>query len=451
MAVAKSVMAHFMVSESYAFTVAQWKIDMAAAQQIGIDGFALNWIPPDCSSPSLEWQVSRIDDAFTAAESVGFKLMFSFDMSYTVCNTYWNQTFMQSMITKHAASSATYRWNTNILVSTYGGDTVTQYGNAFFQGLKDNLKASGNAISLVPALTSYSTAAYYTPKTSAAKLIADYPSIDGYFNWQAWPLTNANMTTTADASFKSALTKAGKTGPYMMAISPWQFKDLNDGIAADSWVSYSDTLFAQRLHDLATGEFSPDIVEILTWNDFCESHYLRDIPSTVVTAKDYVTYSDGMQNYVQSQSHAPWRIIAKYYLNWWKTGAAPVITMDQVVYWYRVHPKAAVCLGGASAVIRNYLFPVDAVFAWALVKSAATISVSVGSNKDWTFHADGSGPVTSMVPFPASLGSGVTPEVTISRNGQTVAASNGSMAITSNCAWQNFNPVVNLAGEGINR
>lgn len=182
MATAKTVMAHFMMSESYAFDIPQWKTDMAAAQQIGVDGFALNWIPPDCTVPGLDWQVSRIDDAFTAAESVGFKLMFSFDMSYTECSTYWNQTFMQSMITKYASSSATYRWNTNILVSTYGGDTVTQYGNLFFQGLKNNLKAAGNAITLVPALTSFSMAAYYTPAVSAASLISSYPSIDGYLN-----------------------------------------------------------------------------------------------------------------------------------------------------------------------------------------------------------------------------------------------------------------------------
>ena len=179
---ARQVVAHFMLDNSYAYNVNQWKTDMAAAQQIGIDGFSLNWIPPDCNSPSLGWQVKRIDDAYHAAESVGFKLMFSFDMSYSVCNTYWNTTFMQTMITKYAASSAQLRWNTNIMVSTYGGDTVEEYGNSFFQSLKDSLKSAGNPITLVPALTSFSESAQTTPAASAAKLIANYPSIDGYFN-----------------------------------------------------------------------------------------------------------------------------------------------------------------------------------------------------------------------------------------------------------------------------
>lgn len=179
---AASVFAHFMMANSYAYDIEQWKTDITAAQQIGIDGFALNWTPPDCSYPSLGWVVDRIDDAFTAAESMGFKLMHSFDMSWTECSVYWNQTFMADMITKHSGSSATYRWNTNILVSTYGGDSVEQYGNTFFQGLKDNLKNAGNPISLVPALITYSSEAQSQPTAEAAKLVSDYPSIDGFFN-----------------------------------------------------------------------------------------------------------------------------------------------------------------------------------------------------------------------------------------------------------------------------
>lgn len=182
MASAKSVIAHFMMDNSYAYNVKQWKTDMASAMQIGIDGFALNWIPPDCSSPSRSWQVDRIDDAYSAAESMGFKLMFSFDMSYSECDTYWNTTFMETMISKYSGNSAAMRWNTNVLVSTYGGDTVEEYGNSFFQSLKDTLKSAGNSITLVPALTSFSEAAQDTPVTSAASLVAEYTAIDGYFN-----------------------------------------------------------------------------------------------------------------------------------------------------------------------------------------------------------------------------------------------------------------------------
>ncbi|KAI7093271.1 glycoside hydrolase, partial [Hortaea werneckii] len=197
---ATDVFAHFMVQNSYAYDVDQWKKDMSAAQQMGIDGFAMNWIPPECQS-GLSWVPDRIDDAFTAAEQIGFKLMHSFDMSYSECYIYWNQTYMADAISKYSGSSAAYRWNSNMLVSTYGGDQVDQYGNEFFQGLKDNMKGY-NPISLAPALTTYSLSAWDNPQN---------------LNWQAWPLdSDTNMTTSSDEAFKSALKSNGKSGPYIM-------------------------------------------------------------------------------------------------------------------------------------------------------------------------------------------------------------------------------------------
>ncbi|KAK5133810.1 hypothetical protein LTR08_007240 [Meristemomyces frigidus] len=447
---ATDVMAHFMVQNAYAYDVDQWKTDIASAQQVGIDGFALNWIPPDCQA-GLDWTVDAIDDAFTAAESMGFKLMHSFDMSYSTCDIYWNQTFMQDIISKYAGNSAAYRWNSNMLVSTYGGDQVEQYGNEFFQGLKDNMKDS-NPITLAPGLTTYSMGAQDNPTTEAASLITDYPSIDGYLNWQAWPLNVlANLTVTPDQAFQSALKSAGRSGPYIMAVSPWQYKDLNDGNPLDTWVAYSDTLFPDRFKSLVSNDaIQPDIIELLTWNDFCESHYIRDLPSQDVTATDYVELGD-MGAYVWGQNHAPWRIVAKYYISWWKNGSPPAITMDQVVFWHRIHPKATECSGGSSTAVRNAAMPDDAVFAWALVSETSTISITVGSNQYWTFEADSTGPTMGMVPFPAYVSSdGVTPQVAIVRDGVNVHIGSSTQAISTSCDYQNFNPVVSLVGDGMN-
>ncbi|KAK4544089.1 hypothetical protein LTR36_004587 [Oleoguttula mirabilis] len=449
---ATEVFAHFMVQNTYAYTVDQWKTDMTSAQQVGIDGFSLNWIPPDCDT-GLSWMTDRIDDAFTAAESMGFSLIYSFDMSYSDCAVFWNTTFMAGMINNYAGSSAAYRWNSNLLVSTYGGDQVDEYGNDFFQELKDTMNYFNNPISLAPALTTYSLGAQTDPTSEAASLLSDYSSIDGYLNWQAWPLNVlSNLTVTPDQAFQSALKANAKTGPYIMAVSPWQYKDLNDGNPLDSWVAYSDTLFPDRFKELISNDaIQPDIIELLTWNDFAESHYLRDLPDeTDTSATDYVTLGD-MGAYVWGQNHAPWRIIAKYYIEWWKTGSAPAITMDQVVFWHRIHPKATVCTGGSETGVRNYLFPEDAVFAWALVSESSTISMSIGSNQYWTFDADGSGPSMGMVPFPSDVsGDGVTPQVSIMRNGEVLHYANSSMAVSTDCSYQNFNPVVGLVGDGTN-
>lgn len=49
------------------------------------------------------------------------------------------------------------------------------------------------------------------------------------------------------------------------AVSPWQFKDLSGG---QNWVEYSDTLWKYRWEQAIS--LKPDIVEIVTWNDYGE-------------------------------------------------------------------------------------------------------------------------------------------------------------------------------------
>jgi glucan endo-1,3-alpha-glucosidase len=444
---ATDVFAHFMVQNAWAYNQAQWKADMQSAKSIGIDAFAMNWMPPDCQS-GLSWQESRIDDAYKAAEEVGFKITHSFDMSWTECNNggYWNTTYMADVLQKHASSKATYRWNSNMLVTTYGGDAVQQYGNLFFADLKLKMRLSGNAISFTPALTTYSTKAQTDAEGAAYEMIQDFPTTDGYFNWQAWPMSNnINNTCTPDEAFQYQMKKAGKTGPYIMAVSPWQFKDLDNGSGSDAWVAPGDWLFVKRLEAIAQQDVKPDIIELLTWNDWCESHYLRDLPGNSTSATDYADLSS-MQAYVAGQNHSPWRIITKFYISWWKNGKQPEITEDQVVFWYRVHAKDAQCNQG-SANIRNSDMLEDAVFAWAAVTKDSTISMSLGSNTYYNFDADASGPALGSIPFPKQL-NGDRPIVAIMQDGKTAYYGEGSKPVTSWCSTKNFNPVVNLVGQG---
>jgi len=71
--------------------------------------------------------------------------------------------------------------------------------------------------------------------------------------------------------------------------------------------------------------------------------------------------------------------------------------------------------------------------------------MTVGSNKNWTFQAGTCGPVLNMVPFPAGIDN-VYPVVAIERNGKMLQTGNGSVAITQACSYENYNPVVGLAG-----
>lgn len=380
-----------------------WSDDIAAAQAIGIDGFALNIAQND-------YEVGKIVDAYAAAEAVGFKLFYSFDMSYS-----WSQTDMVSIVATHAKSPSTYLWNGNVLVSTYSGES---YGDSFWSSFKSALQGQGIKIILAPAFTSY------RDPSAANSLLSTFPSIDGFFNWWSWPAdTPTNLTTDTDKAYQKAIST--RTGPYVMSVSPWQFKNI-DG--AGDWVEYSDTLWNYRWQQ-AVEQVIPDIVEIVTWNDYGESHYIGDINPIV---------DIGGVQYVDGFDHSPWRIVANYYIQYFKNKAPPHITKDQVIFWYRSNPKAAICSSGALP--RNAAYPADAVFALALLADTATVTLDIGSSHS-EFTA-GPGVTMGSVPFPVE--DAQIPYIQILRNGAQVADGYGSIYVNKACSFYNFNPFVGV-------
>lgn len=120
---AVDVFAHFMVANSYAYDIPQWKKDMKDARQMGVDGFSLNWNPPGCGAgPYLE---TSIHNAYKAAEEMNdegkpFRLYHSFDFNFEVdkgkgCD--FNTTYLTGQIEDTFNSSAAYKWDGKVLVS----------------------------------------------------------------------------------------------------------------------------------------------------------------------------------------------------------------------------------------------------------------------------------------------------------------------------------------------
>jgi len=403
---AQAVFAHFMVQNSYSYTQSDWSKDMSDAQAIGIDGFALNIALND-------YEVDRINDAYAAAKALGFKLFYSFDMSYN-----WQESDMVSLVVKYATSTSTFLWNNNVLVSTYSGESK---GDAWWSNFKNTLQQQGINVVLAPAFTTY------RDPSQTTSLLSTFPSIDGFFNWWSWPAdTDTLLTTDTDLAYQKAI--SSRNGPYIMSVSPWQFKNIDGG---GDWVELSDTLWNYRWQQ-AVKDVKPDIVEIVTWNDYGESHYIGDINPNV----DLGTQAS---LYVRGFDHAQWRAIAQYYIQYFKTGSAPTVTQkDQVVFWYRVYPKGITCSMGSLP--RNAAYPADAIFALALLTDTATISLDVGSS-----HAEfGAGPGVTMgsVPFPVE--DAQVPYIQIIRNGSKIADGYGSKSIEqAGCNYYNFNPSEN--------
>ncbi|KZV73759.1 glycoside hydrolase family 71 protein [Peniophora sp. CONT] len=411
----KAVFARFMVANSQSFDSDQWKVEISSAQNIGIQGFALN------TANDTNYEPAQIATAYSVAESLNFKLHLSFDFSYP-----WNASSMASTISTHANSTSMFKWNDDILVSTFGGDDGS-HPDSFWADLKSSLSSKGVGISLAPAFTSY------RDPNNTQSLLSTYQSIDGFFNYWSWPQdVNQTLTTDTDLAYQSAI-NTSRSGPYIMSVSPWQFKNLGSsgGDPTNDWVELSDTLIKYRWEQVIN-DVHPDIVQIVSWNDYAESHYIAALNPQVAMDPAAHAYVDGKQ-------HQYWQIIMQHYISWYLNGTEPAVAKDQIVVWYRLHPKASVCK--TPSYPRNAAYPADAVFAFALLTSPATVTMDMGLGNHVEWQAP-TGVSIGQVPFPAQ--DGQIPFMEIIRNGQIVESGYGSAFWNMTCETYDFNPFVDI-------
>ncbi|KAL7658371.1 Glucan endo-1,3-alpha-glucosidase agn1 [Aspergillus niger] len=183
------------VTNSENYTVTDWEDDMKMAQNAHIDAFALNMAYLDKTNDA------SVAMAFTAANSVGFKLLFSFDYAG---NGAWDQEVVIQIIQQYGSNGAYFLHEGKPFVSTFEGPN--------------------NAADWVTIKAE--TGCFFMPDWSSvgakpAMALADGVA-DGLFSWAAWSWSNRTMDTYTDASYFQYLD--GK--PYMFAVSPWFYTNL---------------------------------------------------------------------------------------------------------------------------------------------------------------------------------------------------------------------------------
>ncbi|KAI9602542.1 hypothetical protein H4Q26_001832 [Puccinia striiformis f. sp. tritici PST-130] len=163
-------------------------------------------------------------------------------------------------------------------------------------------------------------------------------------SWDAW----CPVLSSQDCRYKDNLAVVGKQ--YAAPLSAMFYKHLSDCkygnylYPADSW------FVVEKFLDLLS--LKPDFIEILSWNDYGESHYLRDPrPSANLPVEGISS-----EKYVKDMPHEPLLDLISYFNEWYKSGSRPLIKSSKAYVWYRPHPKDAVSKsdslpipGGASA------------------------------------------------------------------------------------------------------
>lgn len=348
----KFVVAHHMVGNTYPYKIADWKADIELASAKGFDGFALNVGRDD-------WQPSRVTDAYAAAKGTNFKLFLSLDMSSLPCASAADIKALQNWTSTYISNSNQLMYNGKALVSTFAGEGCTYGGN--YQSTWSAFK-NGLNVHFAPALFID---------------IANYQSLswlDGAFSWNnGWPIQLTDSSSTSDIqqavgnlnkSDQSWLQALG-TKSYIAPLSPWFFTHYGPNTYNKNWLYRGDDwLFAQRWEQLFNLRSRFDIIEVISWNDYGESHYIGPIAGAQPMSQLWVNGFD----------HQGWLDLASYYIQAFKTGNYPSITQDKVYLWARPHPRDATA--SKDAVPRPQYTKVTDDFAWAVILAKADANIT---------------------------------------------------------------------------
>ncbi|EEA23262.1 hypothetical protein TMatcc_002120 [Talaromyces marneffei ATCC 18224] len=354
LAASRAVFAHYMVGTMTSTEASQ---DISDAIAAGFDGFALN---THTISATDTWNADAITYLLDAASGTSFKMFLSFDMSWGL-----DVNSLGSFLTQFTNHSQYYTTSDGRpWVSTYSGGASTtndEWDSSFIQPLV----SQGVTPYFVPNFDDWS--GYPTGFFDA------FPVVDGAFSWEsAWPgpgTAAANVSDTVDESLIEQAHGVGKV--YMMPLSTFQFKYTSSD---QQWYRIGEINLPERMAQILA--LQPDFVEVITWNDAGESHYVGNFwPEQIAGTNE--------GNYANGYDHTGWQQVIKPFITAYKNGATEVGQMEsqsggpEGAVWYRTLLTSASC----ASTITNYQQAKDAVnFAVILPASDTPYTIEVYSN-----------------------------------------------------------------------
>jgi len=118
----------------------------------------------------------------------------------------------------------------------------------------------------------------------------------------------------------------------MAAVSPWFFTHYGPDSWNKNWIYRGDDwLFVRRWEHLLAHRNAIDIVQVISWNDYGESHYIAPVRGA----------QPNSQAWVEGFPHTPWLVLNAYFARAFKEGRMPPIGHDKIFIWARPHPKNA--------------------------------------------------------------------------------------------------------------
>jgi glucan endo-1,3-alpha-glucosidase len=176
----------------------------------------------------------------------------------------------------------------------------------------------------------YFAPAFQDVSASPDFFTTEFPTLDGAMNWNSWPQNTEGdiiVPTTDDVTYLDGAHASNKS--FIMGVSPLQFKhDPSYG----NWYRRGEQNLEYRFGQVL--KLQPDMVELQTWNDAGESHYMGNSWPEPIEGTNIASYT---ANY----SHTAYKEILPAFVKAYKSGAMTTDTMyptngknAQGVFWH---------------------------------------------------------------------------------------------------------------------
>ncbi|GAA6044747.1 hypothetical protein NBRC10513_004603 [Rhodotorula toruloides] len=305
------------------YSEADYADDFKLAQEAGIDAFALN-VGRDPTDPA------QLAKAFSAAKSSSFKLFFSFDMNY-YSKPGSSDAILSDYLGKYGGHDAHFLYNGKVFVSTFSGEVSGTFLDGAGSFAESNAKWTDL---LAKAKTAIGKDIHFVPDWNDVNLVAQNKWGGGVMSWAAWgdKGRTTTMMTASDQAYIAAASKANLA--YLAPVAAFFSVHV---AAGNNYVLNSNgfLLPVRAVADLIALSPGPAYAELLSWNDFGESHYLGPVRASAGVPSGATAYADAQHD------HLPMLWLSAYYNIWFKSGSPPPISTECVVWWYRPHPAKA--------------------------------------------------------------------------------------------------------------
>lgn len=162
----------------------------------------------------------------------------------------------------------------------------------------------------------YFVPAFQDVSASTDFFTTEFPTLDGAMNWNSWPQNTDGkiiVPTTDDVTYLNGAHAAGKT--FIMGVSPLQFKhDPSYG----NWYRRGEQNLEYRFGQVLN--LQPDFVELQTWNDAGESHYMGNSWPEPIDGTN-------IGSYTTDYPHTAYQEILPAFIKAYKAGATTTDTM----------------------------------------------------------------------------------------------------------------------------